>query len=950
MSRPKLALVDGHAVAFRAFHALREADLRTSRGEPTFAIFGFCQILLTTLQQLQPEYVAVAFDVGRTFRDDLYDAYKANRTEAPEDFHTQLAQIKRIVRALNIPIYEVEGYEADDVIGTLAQQATAQGIDTYIITGDTDTLQLVNDHVRVLLAVPYGKKQEAKEYDLAAVIERYKGLQPQQLADLRGLKGDVSDNIPGVKGIGEAGAIALLSQFGSIEGIYERFDEVPNRYKKPLDGQRETALFSRDLATIRCDAPVTLDLPAARLAGYNRDEVIAIFQELQFHSLVRKLPPSDGMTHAVAATMPESRAMPPAHDSPAQMGLFDSSDVDSGRPTPLVSHAATPVAHGDYHIVRTGDDLAALARELESASSFAFDTETTALTVRDAELVGLSFATAPGRAWYVPIAHKGDDVGEQVAPDQIRAWLLPLLEDGAKPKVAHNGKFDMLALRKLDIDVHGLVFDTMIAAQLLGNNGIGLKDLAFNVLKVEMTAITDLIGTGKKQIAFDRVPIAQAAPYAAADADMTLRLRDRLDEELDRVPRIRWIFEHIEMPLLPVLADMEWLGIKVDVAILHQLSAILSQRIEQIEARMFEIAGGPFNPGSGQQLNQILFEKLGISAGGLSKTRTGLYSITAEVLDKLSGEHPIIELILEHRQLTKLKSTYIDTLPQLVDRNGRVHTEFKQIGAATGRLSSNNPNLQNIPVRTEQGREIRRAFIAEEGCYLLSADYSQIELRILAHITQDPALLETFREGRDIHAATAARLFGVPIDQVTRNQRRIAKTTVFGTIYGISSFGLAARTGLSRDEAQQLIDGLFATYPGIKRVFDETLEFGRQHGYVETLFGRRRYFGSGSSNALNSKGPGRAAAEREAKNAPIQGTSADLIKLAMIKLDRELRQRGLNARMLLQVHDELLLEVPDDELDEVRALVCDVMEHIYPDLSVPLEVEVSIGRNWDEMK
>lgn len=686
------------------------------------------------------------------------------------------------------------------------------------------------------------------------------------------------------------------------------------------------------------------------MRGYDRDRVITLFQELQFRSLISKLPPSDGVE------APDAPADAPAptgdgNTPSVQMDLFGAGDVQSARPTPLIQSNAAPPALGDYKAVRTTEELQQLVAELEAAPQIAFDTETRSLNIADQEVVGLSFAVRGGEAWYVPIGHKGDDVGPQLDRAIVRDALLPVLEDGSKPKVAHNGKFDLLALRSMDIHLQGLQFDTMIAAQMLGNQSVRLKDLAFNVLRLKepMTEITDLIGSGRNQISFEHVPIDQAAPYAAADADMTLRLREHFDSELDRVPRVRWIFEQIEMPLLPVLADMEWQGIKVDVPVLNELSARLTQRIVDVEAQMYETAGERFNTGSGQQLNTILFQKLNIPTSGLSKTKTGLYSITAEVLDKLSGVHPIIDLILEHRQLTKLKSTYLDALPQLVDRNSRVHTEFKQIGAATGRMSSNNPNLMNIPVRTEQGREIRRAFVAEQGCYLLSADYSQIELRILAHITQDPGLLSVFQQGEDIHAATAARLFGVPINQVTKNQRRIAKTTVFGTIYGISSFGLAARTDLSRDEAQKLINGLFDTYPGLKRLFDQTLEFGRQHGYVETLFGRRRYFGSGASNALTAKGPGRAAAEREAINAPIQGTSADLIKMAMVRLFAELHGRALRAKLLLQVHDELLLEVPDDELEEIKTLVREVMEGVYAELSVPLEVEVSTGRNWEEM-
>ncbi len=955
MSRPKLALVDGHAVAFRAFHALRDADLRSSSGEPTFAVFGFCQIVLTTLGQLKPDYAAVAFDVGRTFRDDLYAEYKAQRSEPPSEFGIQLRRIKQIVQALNVPIYTAPGFEADDVIGTLARQATAQNVDTYIITGDSDTLQLVDEHVRVLLAVPYGKKQEAKEYDLQAVIERYKGLQPSQLADLRGLKGDTTDNIPGVKGIGETGAISLLNQFGSVEQIYARFDEVPNRYRKVLDGQQEQALFSKRLATIVADAPVQLDLEHARLGHYDRDEIIGMFQELQFRSLINKLPPVAGQP----LPEPSSAAVPPSvpgasDTSPAQMDLFGAGEVATAQPTAVaVPAGAVAPPHGAYSVVQTTDQLAALVATLQAAPAFAFDAETTSLQAVSTDVVGLSFATTPGQAWYVPVAHKGPDAGEQLPRDTVRDALLPIMEDAAKSKIAHNAKFDLLALRTMDINVQGLQFDTMIAATLLGNQNTGLKDLAFNVLRLKepMTDISELIGKGRSEITFDYVPVERAAPYAAADADMTLRLYAHFNEELDREPRIRQIFEQIEMPLVPVLADMEWQGIKVDVPVIKQLGGGIEARIQALEAEIFAIAGMRFNLGSGSQLNQVLFEKLQVPTSGLSRTKTGLYSITAEVLDKLSGVHPIIDMILEHRRLVKLKSTYIDALPALVDERSRVHTEFKQLGAATGRLSSNSPNLQNTPVRTEQGREIRRAFVAEPGHRLLSADYSQIELRILAHVTQDPALLETFRRDLDIHAATAARLFGVPLQQVTKNQRRIAKTTVFGTIYGISAFGLAARTDLSRDEAQRLINGLFETYPGIKRVFDETLQFGREHGYVETLFGRRRYFGRGRDNTLvTASGTRRLAAEREAINAPIQGTSADLIKMAMSRLFRELETGGYQAKMILQVHDELLLEVPDDELDEVRVLVAKVMEDIYPELSVPLEVEASAGRNWDEME
>ncbi len=945
MAQPKLALVDGHAVAFRAFHALQEASLRTSEGEPTYAVFGFFQIVLTTLQSLQPEYVAVSFDVGQTFRHEEFVEYKAGRGEAPDEFHQQLARIKQVVEALNIPIYVAPGFEADDVIGTLARQATRQEVDTYIVTGDTDTLQLVDDYVRVLLSVPYGRSQEAKLYDYQAVLERYKGLRPEQLADLRGLKGDKSDNIPGVKGIGEDGAIALLNEFGSVEEIYAHLDSVPSRYRKKLEGQEEAARFSKRLALIRTDVPVELDLERCRLRDYDRDAVVALFQELQFGKLLKKLPEPHGADGAQSEDAVASSATirPAATGAPEQLDMFEVSTVDQGHPTALAAPPSPePVLHGNYETVVTPDALEHLVERLQAAPIFAFDTETTGLLFWQADVVGFSFSAEPGVAAYVPIAHRDE---QQLDRHTVIDALRPLLEDEARPKVAHNAKFDMLMLRRLGVEVRGVVFDPMIAAQLLGKQASGLKDLSFNLLGVQMTEITDLIGAGRAQITFDYVPIERAAPYAAADADMTLRLYDRFREELGTVPRIKRIFDEIEMPLVPVLVAMEWIGIKVDVPTLQGLSSALTARIQEIEAEIFSLAEQNFNIGSGQQLSDVLFGKLQLPTGGLARTKSGHYSLTADVLDKLSGVHPIVELILEHRRLTKLKSTYLDALPLLVDVNGRVHTSYNQIGAATGRLSSNSPNLQNIPVRTEQGREIRRAFVADPGWRLLAADYSQIELRILAHVTQDPALLAIFNEDRDIHAATAARLFGIPMDQVSKNQRRIAKMTVFGVIYGISSFGLSARTDLSREDAQKMIDGLFATYPGLRRYIDQTLEFGRVHGYVETLMGRRRY----APELKSAHGGRRQAAEREAINAPIQGTNADLIKQAMVRLHAELGTRALRSRLLLQVHDELVLEVPDDEVEEVSRLVCDVMEGVGTDLSVPLRVEIETGRNWEQM-
>lgn len=947
----RLMLIDGHALAFRAFHALANADLRTSSGEPTYAVFGFVQILLTAIQEQHPHYVAVAFDIGRTFRDELYAEYKAGRAETPEEFHPQLARMKEMVQALNIPIYTAEGYEADDVIGTLARQATAAGVDTVILTGDTDTLQLVNEHVFVMLANPYGQKTTTTLYDEEKVHERYKGLKPGQLADLRGLKGDKSDNIPGVKGIGEDGAIALLNQFGNIEALYERLDEAPARYRKKLAGQQQQALFSKQLSVIVCDAPVTLDLAAARIDDYERNTVIGLFQQLEFgKSLLDKLP----TVIAPPELLPLPQAAPelPQNGGSRQLSLFETMD---GEGTPLVSPPAWPApkspAAGNYRSVTTEDDLRDLVHELSTAAGFAFDIESTGLDALTSDIVGIALATQPGAAWYVPVQHR---MGEQLPRQHVLNTLRPFFANAGQAKYAHHARFDMELLEQAGLAVEGLTFDTLLAARLLGKQRIGLKELAFYELKIAepMTEIEDLIGRGKKQITFDQVPIEHATPYAAADADMTLRLTETFAAQLASNEQLQHIFSRLEMPLVPIVVAMERAGIGIDSAYLQRLSSRLGERIAGLEEQIYQVAGQRFNINSGSQLGEVLFDRLKLPTSGLSKTATGRYSLSADALEKLAeslqGEsqaHAIVPLILQHRQLSKLKSTYVDALPGLVNpRTGRIHTSYNQIGTATGRLSSSNPNLQNIPVRTEEGSEIRRAFVARPGCVFVAADYSQIELRVLAHITGDQNLVQVFREGQDIHAATAAQLFGINPDQVDKNQRRIAKTVVFGVIYGISSFGLSQRTSLSRGEAQALINALFARFPGIRAYIEQTLEQGRRDGYVQSLFGRRRYMPE-----LNSKGPRRQAAEREAVNAPIQSTAADIMKLAMISVAHEFQRRKLATQMLLQVHDELIFETPLEEVATVQQVVCDLMEHAC-ELQVPLKVDIEMGSNWEEME
>ena len=960
--RPLLALIDGHALAFRAFHALAKVGLRASNGEPTYAVYGFISIILNAIHEYHPKYVAVSFDVGRTFRDDMYAEYKAGRAETPEEFHQQLDRIKQLLAAFNIPIYTKDGYEADDVIGTLARQATRQQVNTMILTGDTDTLQLVDDYVSVLLANPYVQKgKNTMLYEESQVLERYSGLKPVQLADLRGLKGDTSDNIPGVKGIGEAGAIALLKQFGTVENLYDHLDEVPNRYKKALDGQRDPALFSKRLATIVCDVPVALDLGHAELRDYDRTKVIALFQELEFGaSLVKRLPATGGGVEL--AELPETTASPrqsdmfaapapaaPVGDGPQQLAMFDLPAAPS-RPAPLASPplASNHIPLGQYQAVCTEAQLTEVVAGLHACTGFAFDTETLGTRALQDDIVGVSVAVNPGHAWYLPFGHRQ---GEQLPRETVLGALRPFFADAQLPKYGHNAKFDIEVLEQAGVPVAGVTFDTMLAAALL-NKRRGLKELAFYELGLPepMTDIEELIGKrGKNQLQFADVPIEAAAPYAAADADMTLRLAQALGPQLAEQPKVAEIFQKLEMPLIPVLGRMEQAGIGLDVPFMRELGKRMGDDLAQLEDQIYAFNDGiKFNINSGDQLSDLLFKKLQLPTAGLERTKTGRYSLTAGVLETLAAktDNPAIQLILRYRQLTKLKSTYVDALPELVNpATGRVHTTYSQLGAATGRLSSNDPNLQNIPTRTDDGREIRRGFVAAPGHMFIAADYSQVELRVLAHITQDPNLVQAFKEDQDIHAATAAQLFGVPIEQVNKNQRRIAKMTVFGVIYGISAFGLAARTDLSRTEAQQLIDALFARFPGLRDYIDSTLEEGRREGFVRSLFGRRRYMPD-----LKVSGPRRQAAEREAINAPIQATAADIMKIAMIRVDEALRQRQLATRMLLQVHDELIFEAPAGEVDTVVALVCEQMEHAYQFKQVPLKVDLEVGPNWEEMQ
>ena len=944
---PKILLIDGHSLAYRAFYATahRGDVMATSKGEWTNAVYVFANKLLQTWREQAPDYIAVAFDLGKSFRHDEYPEYKANRARTPDELRRQLERIEQVVDAFNIPAVTAEGYEADDVLGTLAREAEAEGIETVILTGDTDMLQLVDEQTRILL--PRGRYGDETLYGPREVEERYDGLSPEQLIDHKALCGDSSDNIPGLRGIGDKTATSLLKEYGTIEGIYEHLDEIAaKRPRQALEGSREDALLYKDLVTIRCDVPLAFDLQQARARNFDRDKVVEVFGELEFHSLLDRIPAGDGSAEA--------------------------QDVSGTEEDELEQQ---------YVVVDNERALERMAAALRGADGVAFDTETTSTDAMLADLVGISASIRPGQAWYVPVGHGAGsrraadeqdlsdlplfaeggggqeaeevspaDVGPQLSLATVVDHLKPIFADPEIEKYAHNASYDMEVLAQAaGIEVRGMAMDTMVAAWVIepSSRSLGLKAQVFNRLGLEMTEITELIGTGKAQITFDRVPIADAAPYACADADMTLRLVEPLKEML--VGLEQWkLFHEIEMPMVPILVEMEMAGVRLDAGYLEQMSSELDAEQQRIERQIYELVGHKFNLNSTKQLSEVLFEELDLPKQGIRKTQYG-YSTAADVLELLQRKHPVIPLILDHRQISKLKSTYVDTLPTLINpRTGRVHTSYNQTGAVTGRLSSSNPNLQNIPIRTELGRQIRKAFVPEEGWLFLAADYSQIELRVLAHVSQDQALLDAFHRGQDVHARTAAAVYGIALDEVTKEQRAIAKTVNFGLIYGQSAFGLAQQTGLDFDEAERFIDTYFENYPGVKRWLDGTRTRAHADGYVETLLGRRRYFPElqGTRRAYAGQ---RAAAERQAINAPIQGTAADILKIAMIRLDRGLADLGLQARMVLQVHDEVVLEVPREELPAVVSLVRKVMEGAYA-LSVPLKVDMEVGENWLDMK
>ena len=925
---PVLYLVDGHALAYRMYFALTAGGAstrwQTSTGEPTAGIYGFARELLRILEQERPEYLAVAFDTGKTFRDEIFPEYKATRAKMPDDLRTQLEHIREMVDAFNIPRLEMEGYEADDVLGSIAHIAGEMGMGVKIVTGDRDLLQLVNARTAVYLAGD--DKNFVTEDDVKGKLR----VRPDQVVDYKAIVGDKSDNIPGVQGVGEKTAVALLEKFDTLDGIYENLDQVEKRWRTKLEAGKESAYQSYDLARIRTDLKIKLDLEQARSHVFDAERIQAFFEQFEFRSLIKSLDKLTGKSDAAASG---------GGPGTAQLSMFANQPV-----AVEVTQAQTSLK---VTIVDTSAKLEALIDALSKASVIAFDTETTSIDEIRADIVGISLSIREGEGYYIPLGHLA---GKNLPLEQVINALRGPMTDAKISKVAHNAKYDYIILKRHGLTVSPLGFDTMIAEFLVdpSSRNLGLKNMAYVRLGEEMTHIEQLIGTGKHQLSMAEVAIDSAATYAAADAETTLRLLPIMQEQLKRVHGTP-LMEKVETPLIPVLAQMEMTGVLLDLPLFKKLSDEMTSRMAEIEKDVFKTVGKTFNLNSTQQLSEVLFDRLRLEPPDRGrKTASGHYSTSASVLDALSGKHPVVDLVITHRELSKLKSTYLDALPAAVDaRSGRVHTSFSQTGAVTGRLSSSNPNLQNIPIRTEEGRRVRNGFIAPPGHVLLSVDYSQIELRIVAHMAHDEAMLSAFRAGQDIHAATAAAIYSVPLAEVTKEMRRHAKAINFGLIYGMSAFGLTRSTELTLAEAEDFVKAYFAQFPGVKKYLDGIRKSAAQDGYVETLLGRRRYFPLLKETKSNVTARNRE--EREAINAPIQGTAADIMKIAMVRIPSALLERRLAGQMLLQVHDELVLEVPEGELKKTAALVQDVMGSAY-EMDVPLSTDARWGRNWGEMQ
>lgn len=910
MSHAPLVLVDGSSYLYRAFHAL--PPLTTSSGLPTGAVKGVLNMLLSLRKQYPDSPFAVVFDAkGKTFRDELFEHYKSHRPPMPDDLRVQVEPLHASIRALGLPLLCVDGVEADDVIGTLARQSAARDCPVVISTGDKDMAQLVDRHITLV------NTMTGSSLDVDGVKEKF-GVGPELIIDFLALMGDKVDNIPGVPGVGEKTACGLLNGVGGgLEVLYANLDKVPElpirgakSLPAKLEEHREMAFLSYQLATIKTDVPLDIHVEALHPKAPDREALVRLYRELEFKAWLDELL-REAKASGETVTTPEQEAVPEAR----------------------------------YEIVLEPARFQAWLEKLRQAELIAFDTETTSLNAQQAQLVGLSFAVEAHEAAYIPVAHSYMGVPVQLDRDEVLAALKPILEDPAKAKVGQHAKYDMNVLALYGVEVQGLAYDTMLESYVLDSTATrhDMDSLALKYLGHSTIRFEDIAGKGAKQLTFDQIALEQAGPYAAEDADVTLRLHQHLWQKLEAIPSLAKVLREIEMPLVPVLARIEQQGALVDARLLGQQSLELGEKMVELERQAYELAGEEFNLGSPKQLCAILYEKLGLPV--IAKTATGQPSTAENVLAELAEQDfPLPKVIMQYRTVSKLKSTYTDRLPEQINpRTGRIHTSYHQAVAATGRLSSSDPNLQNIPIRTAEGRRIRQAFVAPRGYKLVAADYSQIELRIMAHLAKDEGLLDAFRHDRDVHRATAAEVFGVNLEDVSHDQRRSAKAINFGLIYGMSAFGLAKQLGVDRKEAQAYIDRYFARYPGVLAYMERTREQAGAQGFVETLFGRRLYLPE-----IHSKnGAMRKAAERTAINAPMQGTAADIMKRAMVRVDGWLAESGLDAKVILQVHDELVLEVREDLVDQVKESIRPLMSGA-AELDVPLVVDVGVGDNWDE--
>ncbi|MGF1835994.1 DNA polymerase I [Photobacterium sanguinicancri] len=915
-----LILIDGSSYLYRAYHAA--PNFTNSDGEPTGAVYGVVNMLRSMLRQFSTEHIAVIFDAkGKTFRDDMYPEYKANRPPMPDDLRGQIEPLHAVIKAMGLPLISISGVEADDVIGTLASQASQAGMPVLISTGDKDMAQLVDENVTLI------NTMTDVVMDPAGVVEKF-GIGPELIIDYLALMGDKVDNIPGVPGVGEKTAKALLTGIGCLDALYDNLDAIPalgfrgsKTMPKKLEDNKDAAYMSYQLATIKLDVELEMAPHELVKTTPDTDELTKLFGKLQFRRwLSEMLDGSDGK-------------------------IVADERVVGGSATDEPKIVAPVIDRSGYETVLDEASFSAWLEQLNTAEVVAFDTETDGLDYMTANLIGVSFAVKEGKAAYVPVAHDYLDAPAQLDRDWVLAQLKPLLEDATKAKVGQNLKFDASILARYDIDMQGIVFDTMLESYVF-NSVVGRHDmdsLSLRYLEHKTISFEDIAGKGKKQLTFNQIDLEQAGPYAAEDADITLRLHNVLIAKVNADEKLKSVFEEIEMPLVPVLSRIERTGVLIDSMLMGAQSSELAVRLDELQQQAFEIAEQEFNLSSPKQLQAILFEKMGLPI--LKKTPSGAASTNEEVLQELALDYPLPKLILEYRSLSKLKSTYTDKLPKMVNpATGRVHTSYHQAVTATGRLSSSDPNLQNIPIRNAEGRRIRQAFIAPTGYKVLAVDYSQIELRIMAHLSGDEALLEAFRTGKDIHAATAAEILSLPIDSVSTEQRRRAKAINFGLIYGMSAFGLAKQLGMGRNEAQEYMDLYFERYPGVLEYMESTRNTASEQGFVETLFGRRLHL----PDIKSRNGIRRKAAERAAINAPMQGTAADIIKRAMVLVDEWVQQQPEGqVRLLMQVHDELVFEVQNEHLDAVTAEVQRLMEAA-AQLDVPLVADADSGDNWDQ--